>query len=206
MIYSFIALCIMYILLQSIHLMLWALVYPIEIIDVAVYHLFSLIKLILEQLIDLCLSVGLIGLFVNRLWILNIEVMLTSLQNNANNQMKPRQLQVIESLSKIIILSFFSIISTQIALIWDIYLYVMRQSNNDEYIDESWREFIFWQILIVTSTINVVAIVLSFDFANKSYHRICACCDYACIFLISYCSRRRVKYNELEDSLLTQNL
>merc|ERR1712173_142026 len=132
------------------------------------------------------------------------------MQTLACSMNNTRQLKVINALSKMMTLSLLSIMSTQIALVWDIWLYSQRAShgqNGDAFVDETWREYLFWNLLVFSSAVNTVCIVLSFDFADSAYHRLCACCDRICAAFIVHCSQRHYRQkknrqNELEAALL----
>eukprot|EP01083_Nonionella_stella_P075840 206359_1 len=216
--YTFMVLFIIYTLLQALHLFLFLIVYTFNRLNVDIYHIFAVMKSIMEQLIDLLLSVGLITLFCHRLWLLNMEIgthqfiqcdILTDddVDEDTNPsvtdcELKPKQVQIIKALSKLIVLSSTSIISTQCVMIYDIWLFYERVIYSDDYVDNTEREYMYFILGIVDCVINAVCILLSFDFAETWYRRVCGCLDHMLVNVISSRSRKQFKVNGLHDSFL----
>ena len=203
---AFIILIITYILLQFVHLSLYILA-QLSVIPYNIYAYFGVIKLIFEIVIDLALSIGLICLYIKRLWQLHIDIGSNDVDDIQQNKrtkpysLKPTQWKIVRALSKMLILSVLPITSSQLALFYDLVTYILRLIHGQNYTVYTRVELLFFSYIIVDSMINSLCILLSFDFMNKWYYRLCGNLDNCCVKIIHNRSKKKHS-NTLSEPLL----
>lgn len=132
------------------------------------------IDYILSLIIDSLLSIVLIYLFLSKLCRLNIDISMYEYEynkksiydNNNNHSLNKRQLNLLQIISRITVLSITTVLSSQLLMIF----FVLVFFKKDKVLNLSIFWIIFWSIDCI---INSLCIFLSFDFAIKWYHLIC---------------------------------
>ena len=171
-IYIFYTLCVIFIILDIISKILYIL--PENLVTDYEFNLYTLIISIIEQIIDLILSIGLIGLFVNKLRCLHDDIEYSkrvSIRANNQQQYEQSQFKILIIISKVTLLSTIAIISSQLYLLYKTIFYILESfygfdvSNIDIWI--------FDGFLPISSALNTICIFLSFDFNHKWYVKVC---------------------------------
>lgn len=162
------------------------------------YTMVEIIGTILTEIIDLLLSIGLIGAYIRKLWQLNEKVANPfSTKNNDGKEINSAQNKILNAIGKITILSSLAIISSQLLLIVQTIVYFQAISS-------SLTIQVIWILLNnIDCMINTICIFLSFDFNVDLYHKICGyfqkCCFKFCKMVYT---KRNTKDNSLELNLL----
>ena len=150
----------------------------------------AVLNIILQQIIDFVLSITLMTIFIQRLRRLNIEIGVNDNNFDKNKSIQSdstlnkSQMMIVSSMSKVTILSCVAIISTQVFLIYEGIIYWLGTPvmlNNIRYL-----------LVALDCSINSICVVLSFDFANRFYNRLCCCCDYGCQRLCTYQAKKQL--------------
>ena len=161
------------------------------------YTTVEIIGTIFTEIIDLLLSIGLIGAYIRKLWQLNEQVANPFSINKDGKEINSAQNKILNAIGKITILSCFAIISSQLLLIVQTSIYFQTISTSQ-------LIYIIWFMLNnVDCMINTFCIFLSFDFNVDLYHKICGyfqkCCFKFCKMVYT---KTNNKNNTLEMNLL----
>eukprot|EP01084_Bolivina_argentea_P189425 325743_1 len=156
----------------------------------------------IEQVIDLCLSISSISLFVHKLWLMNIDIVKEE-NNPLDNDLNQKQVKIIKAVSKITVLSSVAIISSQLFLISEAIISIYDRQKGYSWETSALPTRISRLYLPIDCIINIVCIELSFDFANKPYHRLCCCLDFICNAIAT--RKAKGQMNELKTSLMSMN-
>merc|ERR1712129_28064 len=139
---------------------------------------------------DLALSLSMILLFISKLWHLTEDLVLS--QNESHNQnehvLQSRMQPIIHLIAKIVILSLFAIISSQIQVILHCF-YTLSYVHSEQEVDYNFIiiSYYFWA---VNNFMNIVVVFLSFDYNLFLYHRTCGLLHECCMRCCHYCTRR----------------
>ena len=165
-----------------------------HILEPAEYDQIAVVSNVTALIIDLVTSITIIILFIQRLRKLNIEVGSGTINKAENSSLNKSQMKIVLSMSKVTILSCVAILSTQSYLIYCGLLYSAGQPeipNNIRYI-----------LVSLDCVINSICVVLSFDFADEWYHKLCCCCECCCTRLCAYQAKR--EFNRYKQRLISE--
>eukprot|EP01084_Bolivina_argentea_P302683 522491_1 len=167
-----------------------------------------------SAIIDIILTTLIISTFVRKLWLLNIDLIYVdhgninepimnesdltidrdisiTTKSNTLSSLNDRQKVVISIMSKITLLSFIALISTQIVIYLGVAMFFYDTFNEDYYANLfSTFQTGYWA---VNSIICTFCIALMFDFALYWYEILCACPNTYCIACCYRLGQKQVK-------------
>ena len=145
----------------------------------------ALSVIIIHQIIDFILSFSLIGMFIQKLRILYIDLR-HSVNDSKEKEFYSRRQQkkIIRSMSKATILSCVAILSTQLFLLFQAIVFYVGTPDELDLIRQ-----IFLALDVI---INSICVVLNFDFADIVFFIACCACDYCCSQLCEHKASKKL--------------
>ena len=147
------------------------------------------IAVICEQIIDLLLSICLMALFLQRLRRLNVDIIINASHgykvSDSEVIFNEDQMKIIKSMSKVTILSCFAIVTFQVVAIYTGFAFWFGKPSTES-------NEIRYMLGILDCIVNSLCVVLSFDFAEIWYYRLCCCFDICCAKLCTYQTKRQL--------------
>eukprot|EP01084_Bolivina_argentea_P097178 174710_1 len=156
------------------------------------YDFVTFVVIIVEEVVDVVLSISLVGLFIRKLRQLTLDINLKAscddvelddMQSVQNSLLSAKQLKIITSMSKLTILSSIIIISTEC---YFLYLGIVYWLGVPQKLNA-----IRWMCFSLNVMVNSICLVLNFDFAETLYNRLCCHFHYCCRKICAYQTKRQ---------------
>eukprot|EP01084_Bolivina_argentea_P309130 534669_1 len=195
--------CILFVLLDFIVIILHILFvyYGSVVITYDSLLITVVVETILSAIIDLTVTVMIVGIFVYKLWVLTNDIGSNYIYPKQKMSLDGKQITVIDAMSKITILTLCAIISSQLLLFYQMITFTLDvfQGNLDKLYDD------IQNLLMVLDTfINLFCVIFSFDFAFSCYrYTPCYVLDWCCNMLCKYHAKHKQLQNVIE---MKQNL
>eukprot|EP01084_Bolivina_argentea_P202512 346004_1 len=194
----FYILCILFLLLGVVTIIMLVLL-DLQSISLQQISMFGIIEAVLSSIVDIILSVGLIGLFVYKLWLLNRDIGIEYLHQNMNDNnssLNSKQVSIVNVMSKMTILSIFATVSTQMVFVLQSIQYVRMFEDKDYDILDTFAHLLG----VADCFVNSICVIWSFDFVAPCYRWTpCALFDFCCSKLCKYVIKQTVSKNLIQN-------
>eukprot|EP01084_Bolivina_argentea_P017166 32064_1 len=164
---------------------------------------YDIINIFVKSLIHTIVSVFLIYLFLSRLMKITVEVAEDDHDDISDFQSESLELtglqkSLIHIITKYGVLFTSMIITTEFYILGDVILsiaYLLETGNDTSSTHETYH--VKWIILGINCVIMSICILLSFEFSDRCYQRICKCCHLYCRRCFSSKAKRDISMYRL---------
>eukprot|EP01084_Bolivina_argentea_P125451 222268_1 len=172
----------------------------------SLFLVFLIVLNTFSQVIDLTLSILLIGLFIYKLFLLNVDIGSNYFDQNEmsnNTSLHYKQVSILNAISKITVLSIMAVVTTQIVFLLEAIRFTDKLQANYNAAKEMYgiEEILY----VIDILINSLCVIGSFDFMDPYYrYTPCATIDLCCNRVCRYITRKKQSRGmiELKETLL----